>query len=66
MHARVNRRGHATTTVRVSEIGPSDTDRMVLEVALVAASETRSSIWGWTCTRIPDDPTLAIVALHTD
>lgn len=66
MRGTVNRRGRATTEVTVTGVARTIADKVVLDVALAAANENRSSIWGWTMARVEADPTTAIVKLHTD
>ena len=64
MNATVSHRGSATTVVVVEEIPQDATDDAVLESALVAARETRSSLFGWVVNR-NGSPT-ATVDLWTD
>lgn len=56
-------RGRTVKTVTVAEIHPSEDDAAVLAVALVAARETRSSLFGW---RVEREGSRARVELHTD
>lgn len=62
MIATVQRRGRATTHVTV--VGHLGDDESIADVAMAAARETKSSLFGWSITRHND--VSASVALHTD
>jgi hypothetical protein len=59
-------KGRSMKRVLVMDITPEHTDEEVLAVALVAAREDKSSLFGWTITPNPDDATHAVVTMHTD
>lgn len=54
-----------TKRVGMTDVPSSATDEQVLETALVAARETRSSLFGWRVERNVEEGT-ASVSLYTD
>lgn len=69
MRGELTFKGRTYKQVLVTGVTPDTdvhTDASVLHVALDAANEQRSSIWGWTAARGETDPSRVVVTLHTD